>query len=187
MIWKALVGTSRILLLSVLPLIAVFIYLSAADKQSKATCTKQGRLEFAPNKRSAWAWLLMIAYTAYSVSATAMHLRHAPWSLLDVIGAAGVVIVLAMLVAEFPGTIVVTADGLEQIHWLSRNKHIRWDEIKEINTGEASRTITITAASGTKIVHSRQLPDRPRLLLELKQYCGNNLPPDFPREPITDE
>lgn len=87
-------------------------------------------------------------------------------------------------VAEFPGTIVITADGLEQVHWLWKNKLIQWSEIEEINTGEKSRAVTITATNGTKIVHSRQLPDRPRLLFELKQHCGENLPPDFPREPI---
>ena len=27
----------------------------------------------------------------------------------------------------------------------------------------------------------------PRLLLELKNRCGENLPPDFPREPSTEE
>ena len=48
------------------------------------------------------------------------------------------------------------------------------------------RTVTITGADGTKIVHNRQLPNRPCLLVELKQHCGEKLPSDFPREPITE-
>jgi hypothetical protein len=71
-----------------------------------------------------------------------------------------------------------------QISWPGRNRRIRWAEIAEINTGEKSRTVTITGGNGTKIIHTRSLPDRPRLLMELKHYCGENLPPDFPRETI---
>jgi hypothetical protein len=44
--------------------------------------------------------------------------------------------------------------------------------------------VTIIGADGTKIIHSRQLPDRPRLLMELKIHCAEKLPSDFPREPI---
>ena len=81
---------------------------------------------------------------------------------------------------EFPGSVVVTGDGLEQIYWFWRNKHIRWNDIVEIESGQKDRTVTITSANGTKIVHSRFLADRPRFLLELKEHCGEELPPDFP-------
>jgi hypothetical protein len=40
-------------------------------------------------------------------------------------------------------------------------KQIGWADILETNSGEKSRTVTITGADGTNIVHSRQLPDRP--------------------------
>lgn len=163
----------------------MFIYFGAANKL-KATYATKNRLEFKPSKLTLWAWLALIAYMVYVVYGTAIRFRYGHWNLPNVAGASGLVIVLAMMVAEFPGTIVVTADGLEQIRWLWRNKYIRWGEVEEINTGEKSQTITITAKDGTKIVHWRPLPDRPRLLLELKKYCGENLPPDFPREPIAD-
>jgi hypothetical protein len=88
-----------------------------------------------------------------------------------------------MIAFTFPDTIIVKADGLEQIAWLRRRRQIRWADIVEINTGEKGRTVSIIGADGTKIVHSRQLPDRPRLLMELKKHCGENLPSDFPREP----
>jgi hypothetical protein len=104
---------------------------------------------------------------------------------LDLIIAAILGILAMMFIFTFPETIVVTDNGLEQISWLWKKKQIRWADIVEINTGEKSRTVTITGADGTKIVHSRQLPDRSRLLMELRVHCGENLPSDFPREPIT--
>jgi hypothetical protein len=79
----------------------------------------------------------------------------------------------------------VTANGLKQIFWLWKNKQIHWADIVEINTGEKIGTVTITGANGTKIVHSRQLPDRLTFLRALKDHCGEKLPPDFPREPGT--
>jgi hypothetical protein len=97
--------------------------------------------------------------------------------------AASLGILAVMILFPFPETIIVTTDGLKQISWLWKNRQIRWVEIVEINTGEKSRTVAIKGADGTKIVHSRQLPDRPGLLLTLKDHCGENLPPDFPREP----
>jgi hypothetical protein len=112
------------------------------------------------------------------------YLRHGlgnPWEAL--IGASFGLGALAFLI-ELPATIVAGSDGLEQVYWFRRNKRIGWGEIVEINTGEKSRVVTITGADGTKIIHSRQLTDRPRLLLELKRHCGDNLPPDFPCEPI---
>jgi Bacterial PH domain len=74
----------------------------------------------------------------------------------------------------------IASDGLQQVSWLWKNKRIRWEDIVEINTGGKSRTVTITGSDGTKIVHSRVLPDRPRLLIELRHHCGENLPSDFP-------
>ena len=88
------------------------------------------------------------------------------------------------ILCSFPGTVVITGSCLQQVYWFRRNKRIRWQEIVEINTGEKSHTVIITGADGTKIVHVRQLADRRRLLLELKNHCGEELPPDFPREPI---
>ena len=89
------------------------------------------------------------------------------------------------LITLFPGTIVIDSEGLQQTSWAWKNKRIRWTDIVEINTGEKSRTVTISGADGTKIVHSRRLPDRPRLLWEIKQRCGEQLPADFPREPVS--
>ena len=51
-------------------------------------------------------------------------------------------------------------------------------------------TVVFTPEAETQLVDlyvyiaAEALPDRARLLLELRDYCGDNLPADFPREPI---
>lgn len=45
--------------------------------------------------------------------------------------------------------------------------------------------VTVKSGKGKTIIHPKQLPDRQRFLFELKQHCGAELPPDFPREPIS--
>jgi hypothetical protein len=104
-----------------------------------------------------------------------------PWDF-----AAGVLISSALFMVLFyiPETIVVTDEVVEQVYWLRGNKRIRWNEIVEINSGKTDKLVTITGADGTKIIHSLRLADRERFLQELKQHCGENLPPDFPGGPF---
>jgi hypothetical protein len=122
----------------------------------------------------------MVAFFVYTTVTQVTYSHGKP---LELVMAVCFGVIAVMVIFTFPGTIIASADGLEQTFWLWKNKGIRWTEIAEINTGEKSRTVTITGADGTKIVHSRQLPDRPGLLVTLKDHCGENLPPDFPREP----
>jgi hypothetical protein len=103
---------------------------------------------------------------------------------LELVTGVGCVLVAVTSLIELPATIVTNSGGIEQTFWLRKNKRIRWKGVVEINTGEKIHTVTITSADGTKIIHSSQLADRARLLLELKQHCGDSLPPDFPRERI---
>ncbi len=165
--------------------IAVFWSFSgSADRQRKAKSLLDGGIEFTPNRRSYWAWALVVAYLIYAIVRRLMHI-NAGWLNLDIaITFAGLAVMIAF---PFPSAIHITDGGLEQISWLWKNKRIRWGDIVEINTGEKSRTVTIAAADGTKIIHSRQLPDRARLLMEIKHYCGESLPADFPREPLLSE
>jgi hypothetical protein len=164
------------------PVIVLGSLWGRADGHRKVTPLDDGQIEFAPNRRAIWAWILLIAYLIY---ATVSQLKASHGRPLDLIVAAALGTLALMIAFTFPDTIIVRADGLEQIAWLRRRKQIRWADVVEINTGERSRTVTITGADGTKIVHSRQLPDRPRLLMELKVHCGEKLPSDFPREPIS--
>jgi len=128
-----------------------------------------------------WAWPLV---TLYFVLTSIQRLIHFQVSLPSISTTALYVMFTIFLLVSFPGTIPVTSDGIVQSFWLRRNKRIPWKNIVEINTGEKSRTVAITSSDGTEIVHSDLLVDRPRMLLELKQHCGENLPPDFPREPL---
>jgi hypothetical protein len=122
---------------------------------------------------------------AYSVYVTITQLTYSHGRPLQLMIAVGLGVIAIMIAFTFPETIIVTADGLVQISWLWKTKLIHWADIVEINTGDKSRTVTITGADGTKIVHSRQLPDRPSFLRALKDHCGEKLPPGFPREPGT--
>jgi hypothetical protein len=160
----------------------VLFFFADASKDRKANFSATGRIEFAPNRRATVAWLIMTVYFIYLVPVQFRNMHGKPLSIMTAVGFASVAIAL---LTSFPGTILINSEGLQQIFWGWKDKRIRWADIVEINTGEKSRTVTITAADGTKIVHSRQLPDRRRLLCELKQHCGEQLPADFPREPAS--
>ena len=183
MTWKHFSWIPRELSIWILTAAVLISFWGGADKQRKARQLQDGHIEFTPNRRSFWAWPLLVVYLIYATISQLMHLHG---RLLNLMVAVSLGILTVMIAFPFPGKIIVTGDGLEQVSWLWRNKRIRWAEIAEINTGGKSRTVTITGADGTRIVHGRQLPDRPRLLIELKQHCGENLPSDFPREPITE-
>jgi len=152
-----------------------------ADKQRKAVVSPDGSVAFAPNRRSFIAWPILMVYLVYVTVSLAMHAGRSP---LNVLMAVGFGIGTVGSATLFPGSILVKRDGLQQVYWLWKKKRVRWEDIVEINTGAKSRIVTITGSDGTKIVHSPVLPDRARLLLELRLYCGDNLPPDFLREPI---
>jgi hypothetical protein len=139
------------------------------------------RIEFFPHWLTIWAWMLIIGFMAMPSMRYVLHRQGNPWQIvfLTCLGFGALFVIF-----DFPGTIVVTCDGLEQIYWFQKRKRIRWKDIVEVETGIKEKAVTITGADGTKIVHSYLLADRSRLLLELKRHCGEELPPDFPGEPI---
>lgn len=158
--------------------VATLIWLwGDADKHRKAKPLSAGGIELAPNRRAYYAWCLIIAYLTYVTIHRFVHASGKPFNLLI---AACFAALTVMIATVFPSTIVVATGGLEQVFWLRKNKRLLWSDIVEINTGEKSRLVTITGADGTKIVHSRQLPDRTRLLKEIKTRCEDNLPAEFP-------
>ncbi len=91
-----------------------------------------------------------------------------------------------VMTCDIPGDLVVSHEGIEQVYWFWKNKRIGWKEIVEINTGKKNRFVEITGADGTRIRYSGPLADLPRLFLELKLHCGENLPPEFPSEPMVE-
>jgi hypothetical protein len=180
MIWKILLGLARLFF----DILLIWMLFGRAGKRGSARVLSDGRVAFAPDRIGLGAWPLTIVYLVW-LAARDLILSHGkPWDFLAPIVLASCALSFLFL---FPGTVVVNAEGLEQIYWFRRRKHIRWEEIDEIETDKQStlfRMITITGVDGTRIVHSWLLADRPRLLLEIKQHCGEDLPPDFPREPI---
>lgn len=157
---------------------------SSAGDRRVATILSDGRIEFSPDRRAYWAVPMLVVMLVWSAIKDLMKKQEKAFGFVSV---AGVGLLLLLLLCSFPGTVVITDDALEQVYWFRRRKRIRWKDIVEINTGEKSHTVTITGSDGMRIVHSSQLPDRARLLLELKNRCGESLPSDFPREPLRAE
>jgi hypothetical protein len=178
------VSIARSMSFAILASAALFFLWGDADKQRKGTVLPDGGIEFTLNSRAYFAWALVVAYLIYATVRRLIDFHSGWFNLYIAVMLGGLAVLIAF---PFPAAILVTSDGLEQISWLWKNKRIRWKNIVEINTGEKSRTVTVTAADGTTIVHSRQLPDRERLLMEIQRYCGDNLPTDFPREPLPRE
>jgi hypothetical protein len=179
MIWKLFPVLSRLLFVIVL---AWMLY-SLFGRRRSARVISEGRIEFAPSRLAIWAWLYIIGFLATPAIKELVRHQGNPWALFVVtcFGLAAL-----SIFSSFPETIAVTPEGLEQIYWMQKNKRIRWEDIEEIKTTRGG-TITITGKDGTKIVHNIFLADRTRLLLEIKQHCGENLPSDFPLEPIGGE
>ena len=178
MTWNALssIGPK---LLWIAPLLAFLVLIAGAGKPKSADDLADGRIEFAPSRMELASWAVIFICLMIE---TIDLFRHSQGQILNLLIAACPGLLVLVVIFNVPGTIIITADSLQQIYWFSRNKRIRWEEIVEINTGKKDRTVTVTGANRTKIIHSKQLPDRARLLLELKRHCGKNLPPDFPRE-----
>jgi hypothetical protein len=180
MAWSAFLGIVWMLCGAALAWMAF----SRASNRRSATILSDGRIEFSPNRLTYWALPLTVALQTWTATKYLMQSHGRPFWF--VVGG-GIGLVALGLLVSFPGAIVITSDSLEQVYWFRRRKRIQWKDIVEINTGEKSRTVTITGADGTQIVHSPQLPDQLRLFLEIKNRCGENLPSDFPREPSSEE
>ena len=127
------------------------------------------------------AWFLLTGWLAWG-SVEQWRYAH---GVMDLFEATMMTVISLFLLLDFPGNILSGPEGLEQVFWIGRNRFIRWDEIVEINTYEKDPTITIDKGKGAKIVHSSRLPDRARLLLEIQQHCADELPPEFPSEPMS--
>jgi len=104
---------------------------------------------------------------------------------MDFFQATMLTLISVYILLDFPGNILAGPDGLEQVFWIGRNRFILWNEIVEINTGDKISMIKIKSGNSVTIVHSWLLPDHARLLWEIQQHCADELPPEFPGEPMT--
>ena len=177
MIWKILFWISHLLFWGAL----AWIVFGFFGNRRSARVLKDGRIEFSLHLLTILAWLYVLVFIAISVSKGFMQGQGSLWHFVFFTGLGLTVI---GMIFDYPASIVVSEEGLEQLYWFHRRKRIRWEDIVEIESGQKSHTVTITAADGTKIVHTGYLADRPRLLPEIKKHCGDQLPTDFPREPL---
>jgi hypothetical protein len=95
-----------------------------------------------------------------------------------------VCISVILALSAIPGTIKATSEALEEVRWFGRNKKIRWTEIEEIDIEKRSSTVTVVGSGHRKIIFTNVYPDRPRLMLSIRQHCSNDLLPNFPDGPV---
>lgn len=155
------------------------LIVSEADRDRQASEKEGGWLEFAPNRRSfvgIWLFVACMAYLALSV-------------VIGGIGSAGgavtVVLIVGfvlLLLAVFPSTILLNNDGLQQLFWLSKKRSIAWAEVKSVAVDEKKHRVTVFSRSGTKIVHTKMLPEQDRFLGELRKHCGDKVPGETPAQ-----
>jgi hypothetical protein len=127
--------------------------------------TEDGRTLYEPNRSSFWGVYLFIAAVAYVVIVSFVKASGSALAIASI--ALGFVLFLLM---AFPATIVADESGLEQIFWL-RRKRIAWHDLKKFAVDPKSGELKIAGKGGVKIVHTRQLPDRDRLLAELQKHA----------------
>ena len=146
---------------------------SRADEGRQAREAEGGRVEFAPNPRSyksVYAFVALLIYVALSQFVTG----HGQIASV-IIGMVSIGLALLVL-AAYPGSIVLSAAGLEQIYWLWWNKHIAWSEVSGVKADQKKGTLTVLAKGRTRIVYGSQLPDRTRFETELERRCPGMIP-----------
>jgi hypothetical protein len=158
------------------------LIISEADEHRQAQESGDGSLEFTPNRRSYWGVYLFIVFMAYvAVSSLFAGIKAAT----DLLPAFLSVSFILLLLAAFPGTIRADEKGLEQAYWLRGRKSVAWNEVWRITVNEKKSEVKIVAKSGKKILHSRQLPDRARLIEELRKRCNEKLPAELAQKPVS--
>jgi hypothetical protein len=133
-----------------------------------------GKIVFELDQVTYWAWLALFVYLLYTI---VDQFGGGPFRMVSVWIALVLGLLAVGLMMPFPETITAGEDGLlqEVRFWLKKRK-IAWGEVREIRTLKTRKLLIVEGSDGTKIVHTRQLPDRDRLLEELYRHCGEKVP-----------
>lgn len=162
-------------------IVLVFVGIFKANRHSAKLCSN-GSLQFSPPWWFVSAWLVLVMSLGFRGAA---YLRAGLKEYLQFSTGALLSISVILAVLTIPGIIEVTKEALIERNWFWRSKKIQWTEIQEIQTEKKGSAITVIGLHRTKIVHTNMYPDRARFLFEIRNHCGDNLPPDFPGEPLT--
>lgn len=179
MIWKLFMGTDRIVFWSSCALFFIAVF-SRSFGRGNSIELAEGRFEFPPSRLGYFCFVTMAASLPLSLNSALLHRR---FTIFDYIMTGYVILLAITICLSIPGTIATDPKEITQTFWFRRNKHVRLNEIVEVKT-TIRGPIEIRSSDRTKISHSLFLAGRERFLLEIKRYCGEELPADFPREPM---
>jgi hypothetical protein len=160
-----------ILAMLVLLLLAKLI-ISGAEKNRTALEAVGGKIEFLPNRRSYFGVYLFVGFLTFIAIAGLVNGLRTETDLISPLCSLGFV---ALMLAAFPASIVADENGLEQVYWLRGRKRIAWKDVAGVEVNEKKGEVRIQGKSGVRITHTRQLPDRSRLLGELKKHASERV------------
>lgn len=153
---------------------ATRLVVSDADKNRMANETKEG-IEFLPNRRSYWGLYIIVAMLTYPLIAVLARGIKSAEDLSVVLLCLGFNL---FLLTTFPGSIVSNDEGLEQTYWFGGNKRVAWNNVARFEIDRKRKRVIVKARNGAKIVHTRQLPDKNRIIGEIEMHCPGKLPAD---------
>lgn len=130
---------------------------------------------FLPNRRSYWGIGIIIALLAYPVVTVLVRGVKDAADISFLLLCVGFIL---FLLTTYPGSIVATENGLEQVYWFGGNKRVAWSDVVGFEIDKKKKRVIIKARNGAKIVHTRQLPDKNRIIGEIEIHCPGKLPAD---------
>jgi hypothetical protein len=161
-------------------IVLVFVGTFTVNRGSAKHCSN-GNIKFAPRWWFVFAWVVLLVRLGII---GADLLRTWPTEHLQFWTGALLSISVILPIFMVPGILVVTHEALLERNWLWRSKKIRWTEIQEIRTEKKGSAITVIGLHRSKIVYTNIYPDRAQFLIEIRNHCGDNLPSNFPGEPL---
>lgn len=164
----------RVFLAWALPAILLLAIRMETSRHRAAKDAGDGRVVFELDQRTYWAWLGLFLYLLYTI---VIQFGAGPFRARSMVVAVLLALIAVGLMAPFPETITAGPDGLvQEVRFWLKKKKVAWSDVREIRVVKRNHLLVITGADGNRIAHTRQLPDRDRLLEELYQHCGDKVP-----------
>lgn len=140
--------------------------------ESRLAEERGGEIEFTPNRGAVWSALLFVGVMAFLALD---FLMAAPSNPRQIGLAVFCLVIMGMVLRGFPASILLSSDGVEQKYWLGPAKKIEWKQVTKIESDAKRNQLVIVGGRG-KITHTKQLPDRTRLIAELQKHCPDRMP-----------